>query len=57
MTEPKAKPCCAKCGVDASHFTWTSSSQHSMSGFFIYCKECGAVVTWVPHSSWAPEPS
>jgi hypothetical protein len=50
--------CCAKCGADANQFTWTRShSMHSVEGFFIYCKACGAILTWVPHhSSWTPEP-
>lgn len=53
MDDPK--PCCAKCGADAGNFVTMPNSQHSLTGFLVYCRQCGGVLTWVQHASWAPE--
>lgn len=52
MTEAK-KPCCAKCGADSNELAPAPKTIHSLHGFLIYCKSCGAIVTWVQHhSTW-----
>lgn len=41
-----ASPHCPQC--QSTSITWSTSTQNGVSGFFVYCSSCGAIITWVP---------
>lgn len=41
-----ATPCCAKCGHTS--FTYSTKTHGGITGMYVYCAGCGAVVSWVP---------